>query len=120
MSYTVHETKSYPVPFDILFQSAVGAIGGLEGKIESQDEKNGKIEAKFDKKILGKVLGDRTQINVTIETTTPGESTIAVEVYPLDPVGRKLMFGARKGVTRTVVTWFFAHLEHRLPKGEGA
>jgi len=25
-----------------------------------------------------------------------------------------LMFGARKGVTLTVVTWFTAHLEHNL------
>jgi hypothetical protein len=25
-----------------------------------------------------------------------------------------LLFGARKGVTQTVVTWFMAHLEHNL------
>ncbi len=42
---------------------------------------------------------------------------MSIEAYPLDPVGRKLMFGARKGVTRTVVTWFYAHLENRLPTG---
>ena len=39
-----------------------------------------------------------------------------IEVYPLDAVGRKLMFGARKGAPRTVATWFIAHLEQRLPK----
>ena len=69
---------------------------------------------------MGKVLGDRTQIGIKIAAPTPEESTISVELFPLDPVGRKLMFGTRKGVSQTVVTWFFAHLEHRLPKEEEA
>jgi hypothetical protein len=92
----------------------------LQGQIITQEEAGGVIEVKFDKKILGKVLGDRTQMAIKIETSSPGESTISVEVYPLDPVGRKLMFGARKGVSQTVVSWFFAHLDHRLPKEEEA
>jgi len=33
-------------------------------------------------------------------------------------VGRKLISGARKGVTRTVLTWFFAYVEHPLEKQE--
>jgi hypothetical protein len=39
---------------------------------------------------------------------------VIVDAFPLDAVERKLMFGARKGVTLTVVTWFIAHLEHTL------
>lgn len=37
-----------------------------------------------------------------------------VEAFPVDAVGRKLQFGARKGVTRTVLNWFWAHVEHNL------
>jgi hypothetical protein len=39
---------------------------------------------------------------------------VVVDAFPLDALERKLMFGARKGVTQTVVTWFTAHLEHNL------
>jgi hypothetical protein len=37
-----------------------------------------------------------------------------VDAYPLDAVERKLMFGARKGVTQTVVTWFLEQLDQQL------
>ncbi len=44
-----------------------------------------------------------------------GEGCLVVlDAYPLDAIDRKLMFGARKGVTQTVVTWFTAHLENNL------
>lgn len=98
---------------DAVYQAALGAIGGLEGKILKQDAAAGTVEAQFHKKILGKVLGDRTLINVKI-SGAEGETAVAIEIYPLNAVGKKLMFGARKGVSRTVANWFFAHLEHRL------
>lgn len=55
---------------------------------------------------------------MTARVTPQSESAsaIRVEIYPIDPVGRKRMFGARKGVSQTVMTWFFAHLEHHLEK----
>lgn len=118
MPNTVNETKTYPFTSDVVYRAALGAIEGLEGEVISQDDQTGQVQAKFKKTILGKVLGDRTHLELKIDNPTPGESTIAIEVYPLDPVGRKLMFGARKGVPQTVVSWFVAHLEHRLPKGE--
>jgi hypothetical protein len=37
-----------------------------------------------------------------------------VDAFPLDAVARKLMFGTRKGVTLTVVTWFLAHLDYNF------
>ena len=39
---------------------------------------------------------------------------LVVDAFPLDAVAPKLMFGARPGVTLTVVTGFIAHLEHNL------
>jgi hypothetical protein len=111
MSFEVNESKTYEQPLETVRTAALGAIAGLEGKVLK--ESDGRIEAKFDKKILGKVLGDRTQIEIDL-STAGSESQVDVSIYPLDPVGRKLMFGARKGVSQTVASWFWAHLEHRL------
>ena len=113
MPYDIRQEKSYDSPTESVYEAAVKAVAGLEGKLLQQSPEKGELEAKFDKKILGKVLGDRTQMTARV---IPGEGgcSIAVEAYPIDAVGRKLMFGARKGVTQTVVIWFFAHLEHHL------
>lgn len=112
MSFEVNESKTYEQPLEAVRTAALGAIAGLEGKVLKED--NGRIEAKFDKKILGKVLGDRTQIEIDLSVPADGQSQVDAVVYPLDPVGRKLQFGARKGVSQTVMSWFWAHLEHRL------
>lgn len=114
MPYEVNEVKQYANPPKAAFQAVLGAVEGLQGTVLSQDANQGHVEAKFNKTIHGKVLGDRTQISVQISAPAAGGSSIAVEAYPIDPVGRKLQFGARKGVTQTVVGWFFAHVEHRL------
>ena len=41
-------------------------------------------------------------------------SHVMVDAYPLDALERKLLFGARKGVTETAVTWFFEQMEKNL------
>ncbi|GJM40938.1 MAG: hypothetical protein DHS20C20_12200 [Ardenticatenaceae bacterium] len=113
MSFTVKDEKQYSQNKDTVYSAALGAIEGLQGKIQNQDAAAGTIGIDFDKKILGKVLGDRTHMNVTVSQAGDG-TAVAVEIYPLNAVGQKLMFGARKGVSRTVGNWFYAHLEHRL------
>jgi hypothetical protein len=50
---------------------------------------------------------------VAVQTADNG-SKVVVDAYPLDAVGRKLMFGARKGVTQTVIDLFTTHLENNL------
>ena len=115
MPFEVNETKHYPQPVATVYGAAQGAVEGLGGQFVKQEADQGHLVAKFDKKILGKVLGDRTHLEVKVGPDGDA-SVVTLEAYPLDPVGRKLMFGARKGVTQTVVTWFWAHLEHRLPK----
>ena len=112
MPYTIREERSYEKPADTLRQAALGAVSGLEGTVLKQNESH--IEAKFDKKILGKVLGERTQIELELSPAESDQICVRVIAYPIDAVGRKLMFGARKGVTKTVLTWFWAHLEHRI------
>lgn len=112
-SYTIRDEKKYSQAPDAVYSAALGAIGGLEGKMLAQDAAAGTMSAKFHKTILGKVLGDRTHMNVKIGETG-GETAVSIEIYPLNAVGQRLMFGARKGVSRTVANWFYAHLEHRL------
>lgn len=114
MPYTIEETKTYPNSAGDVFKAALGAVEGLEGKVVKQDSEAGTIEMKFDKTIHGKVLGDRTEAQVTVVKKSPDTTEVSVTIYPIDAVGRKLMFGARKGVSRTVLNWIFAHIEHRL------
>jgi len=114
MPLEMKQEKSYEKTVEAVYAAALKAAGGLEGQVSNQKASDGEFEIRFDKKILGKVLGERTFMSVKVSPNPAGGSTIAIEAYPLDPVGRKLMFGARKGVTQTVVTWFFAHLEHHL------
>lgn len=115
MSFTINEEKAYPFANATVFQAALGAVDGLQGKVAKQDAAAGTFTATFPKTIHGKVLGDRTEFIVAVNGDS-AHSKVVVEAYPLDPVGRKLMFGARKGVTRTVLDWFWAHVEHRLPQ----
>lgn len=113
MPFTVREKKAYEAAPEAVFLAVLGAVEGLQGKVESQDGGAGAVQALFDKKIHGKVLGDRTRLHVQIDGSGAG-SELNLEAYPVDAVGRKLQFGARKGVTQQVISWFFAHLEHRL------
>ena len=113
MPFTISEKKAYDAAPEVVLKAVLGAVEGLQGKVEKQDGAVRTVEARFDKTIHGKVLGDRTRMHVQVHGSG-GNSELDVEIYPIDPVGRKLQFGARKGVARQVVTWFFAHVEHRL------
>jgi len=114
MSYTISEEKTYPHAKNTLTTAVLGAIQGLEGTVLTNDPEAGQIKAKFPKTILGKTLGDRTQIELEFISVSDEETKLSATIYPINPVGQKLEFGARKGVARKVLTWFFAHVEHRL------
>ena len=113
MPYTREIEKEYEFKLSEVSCAVEGAVAGLGGKILSKDDDKHYFEVKFDKKILGKVLGDRSQMEITLSEEN-GKTKVAVTAYPVDVVGRKMTFGARKGVLSTVLHWFFAHLEHRL------
>jgi hypothetical protein len=112
-TYDISEEKIYSQSEDLVLNAILGAISGLEGKVIERGEDQKKLKAYFPKTILGNTLGDRTHMHVELNAVAEG-TKVSVLAYPVDAVERKLMFGARKGVTRTVVTWFWAHLEHRL------
>lgn len=116
MSYTINEEKVFPHSKETLMKAVMGAIDALEGKVIKNDQLTGRLVAKFHKTILGNVLGDRTQLELEILTSAPHETTLSMVIFPINPVGQPLQFGARKGVPRKVLTWFVAHVEHRLKK----
>lgn len=116
MSYTITEEKQFEQTSSDVYIAALKAVSGLEGKL-TVEKSPSELSAKFHKTIHGKVLGDRTQLTAQI-SESGGGCTMHIEVYPLDAVGRKLQFGARKGVSKTIMTWFCAHLDHHLSKSK--
>lgn len=113
MPFEQHQEKSYAKDAQSIYQAALKATEKLDGKIISSAPEQHRFTARFPKVILGKTLGERTELSCEVRSN--GEGGVAVvDAFPLDAVERKLMFGARPGVTLTVVTWFIAHLEHNL------
>ena len=113
MPYTINEEKTFPQEPENILKAVKAAVTGLEGKILLENADANQINIQFPKTIHGQVLGDRTVFNTQV--LADGEShKLVVEAFPVDAVGRKLMFGARKGVTRKVLTWFWAHIDHNL------
>lgn len=113
MPFEQHQEKRYPKDAQSIYQAALKATEKLGGKIISSAPEQFRFMARFPKTILGQTLGERTELSCEVRANGEGGLAI-VDAFPLDAVERKLMFGARKGVTLTVVTWFIAHLENNL------
>ena len=113
MPFEQHQEKSCPKDVQSIFQAALKATEKLGGKVISYTPEKFCFTARFPKVILGKTLGERTELSCEVRADGEG-GLVVVDAFPLDAVERKLMFGARKGVTLTVVTWFIAHLENNL------
>jgi len=113
MSFEVHQEKNFSQDQSKVYDAAMKSVEKLKGKILSSKPENFQFEVKFDKTILGKVLGDRTQMTFAIHAEGDGSKTV-MDIYPLDAVGRKLMFGARKGVSEEVLRLFIENLETNL------
>lgn len=113
MPYEQHLEKTYPKDAQGIYQAALKVTEKMEGKIVSSSPEKFRVEARFPKVIFNKTLGERTQLSC--EVRPQGDSCeVVIDAFPLDAVERKLMFGARPGVTKTVVNWFIAHLENQL------
>lgn len=113
MPFEQHRETSYPKDVQSIFQAALKATEKLSGKIIASVPAEYRFTARFPKVIFGKTLGERTELSCEVRADREG-GIVIVDAFPLDAVERKLMFGARKGVTLTVVTWFIAHLENNL------
>ena len=92
--YDEHTFSSSVEP--VLEALAAGAKR-LGAVVKSADAATGVFEAQFDKKMRGKILGDRSWVEVRV-TAKGGTAHCSLYAFPLNAVGQKLMFGARDGV----------------------
>jgi hypothetical protein len=113
MPFEQHQEKTYPKEAQSIYQAALAVTDKMGGKVILSAPEKFRFEARFPKVIFDKTLGERTQLSCEIRPQE-GSCLVVVDAFPLDAIERKLLFGARAGVTLTVVTWFTAHLEHNL------
>ena len=113
MPFDVHQEKNYSQDRSKVFDAAKKSVEKLKGQVLKSKPEEFQLEVKFDKTLLGKVLGDRTQLTCVVQADGDG-SKVIMDIYPLDAVGRKLMFGARKGVSEEVLKMFMEQLESNL------
>ena len=113
MPFEVHQEKTYPQERGKVYDAAKKSVEKLKGQMVKSKPEDFQFEVKFDKTLLGKVLGDRTQMTCIVQADGEGSKTV-MDIYPLDAVGRKLMFGARKGVSEEVLRLFTENLESNL------
>jgi hypothetical protein len=117
MSYDIHQEKTYSQDCSTVYNAALKSVEKLKGQMLACKPNDFHFEGKFDKTPLGKVLGERTNLPCTVQSDGQ-QSKVMVDAYPLDAVGRKLMFGARKGVTQEIINLFTQHLENNLMQRE--
>lgn len=113
MPFEVHQEKTYTQERSKVYDAAKKSAEKLKGQMLKSKPEEFQFEVKFDKTLLGKVLGDRTQMTCVVQAEGDG-SKVVMDIYPLDAVGRKLMFGARKGVSEEVLKMFTENLESNL------
>lgn len=114
MPYTVKETKVFDAPFEEVYKSLVMSVEAMNGKILVNDQENRRLEAHMDKKLYGKVLGDRSCLEIDLGAGTENKTSLAITAYPLNAVGQKLMFGAREGVVPRVLEALEQEIQSRL------
>jgi hypothetical protein len=91
MPYTIKESRSYSQARAAVHAAAVESITtGLEGSILDQNQD--RIEGKFPKTIHGKVLGDRTQIELDLSETASGGTDVAGRNHVVCPSSQYLRF----------------------------
>ncbi len=117
MAYDKKSSKIYEQPFDRVYKAAYFAIKQMSGKILLNDPEHKQLQVQMDKKLYGKVLGDRSKLEIVFSTSDSGdETTISILAYPLNAVGQKLMFGARPGVVEAILAAFYAEVDKQLEK----
>ena len=111
---TVQESKNYDKGAGEVWKAVLAAIPALGGKVLSQEAAKGRIDGQMDKKMKGEVLGDRSKVEIAFAATDATSCTVTIRVYPINPVGQKLTFGARPGVAQKVAAHFWDAVDAQL------
>lgn len=114
MPYEISQEKVFPQTFEEVYKAAYLTIKELGGKVIKHDLENKQLFGQMDKKFQGKLLGDRSQLEMKFSQDAEGNTVVSMYAYPLNAIGQKLMFGARKGVVEAVLAGFFAEVEKKL------
>jgi len=114
MPFEVKKVMTYPQPFEEVYKVAYLTIQELGGKVIKHDLANKQLFGQMDKKFQGRLLGDRSQLEMTFSQDAEGNTVLSMYAYPLNAIGQKLMFGARKGVVETVLAGFFDEIAKKL------
>lgn len=116
MPYEKKGSKTFEYPINDVYKAAVKTVEELGGKVlKSQDDQK-LLHAQMDKRMKGEMLGDRSKLEMTFSEDEADHTTLSIFAYPLNAVGQKLMFGARKGVVERVLSVFFDTVDKHLQK----
>ncbi|HAF62466.1 MAG TPA: hypothetical protein DCK95_09080 [Anaerolineaceae bacterium] len=114
MPYEKKANKIFRYPLDHVYQSTIFCVNYMGGKIIKQDQEKGILFAQMDKKLFGKYLGDRSQLEIQFRDEGNSQTSMYIFAYPLNAVGQKLMFGAREGVVDTIISTLYQEMEKHL------
>lgn len=115
MPYEAKAAKTYSHPTDKTIQTVTGVIQTLGGKpSKKNDPALGRLEANFNKKIKGEYINNRLQLEVSVTAQSPEQALVSAEAYPVDPIGRKLMFGVLGKPAEQLIRTFFAELDTQI------
>lgn len=118
MGYEVKEARTYAGTAADVRAAAAEVAVKLGGK-PSKKAAEGQVDVVFNKDVGGKVFGNRVQLRVRFTEPGPGQCSAAAEVFPVDPVGQKLLFGVMGEPARLVANAFWAALDARLGRPPG-
>ncbi len=114
MAYEVKVSKVYARPAAEVLAAAAQAMKDIEGKLaKGSDPSTGRVEANFNKSVAGKSFLNRVQLVATAREQGGG-CALDLDAYPVDPLGKKLLFGVLGEPARVVVDAFTARLDARL------
>lgn len=116
MPYEIQQKVTYSQSFVEVYKAAYLTVQALGGKIIKNDLEHKQLFGQMDKKLQGKILGDRSQLEMTFSADAEGNTVLSMYAYPLNAINQKLMFGARKGVVETVLQAFFEEVAKNLPE----
>ena len=114
MPYEKKRSEVFAKPLKDVYRAAFVCAKELGGKILINEPDQKILHVQMNKRIKGETLGDRSKFEMQFVDDDPDQTTIQVFAYPLNAVGQKLMFGARKGVVERAMTIFFDEVKKRL------
>ena len=114
MPYEKKRSEVFANSFKDVYRAAFVCAKELGGKILKNEPDQKELHVQMNKRIKGETLGDRSKFEMSFEDDVPEQTTINIFAYPLNAVGQKLMFGARKGVVERAMTIFLDEVRKRL------